>query len=419
MASNFVQNTPLIARQFMSGGLIPQGDGIRSNMENVFNIRGGEFTSNIGTSNTIFPIQRFEVATTDSSASYSSNAMLSTNQFNIIKADIHNKGNQNIKLNIHYSQKNSLQDSKIKYSTVIGAGETFYRNYPVENDYFAFSIDNLGESFSITDGLVSLSKYTQYNAPSQIVDTVGRYALADNSRILNNFYDDIHLGRQGDARITDRIGVVSGLSNSFYQNITNVVGLFNYTANIARPIVVRSSSNTDTGTVTIRGKNQFSKIVEEDITLAGTSNAFAIEEYTMIDDIRCNDFENYGDLIVAGRDDGVIYNFADTGAGRSTTLSYIAPHDGRTILKTLRIDGVLSLETNTDIEIYKLSNTYSSLLYKNNSNDGVLNDVIELDTILNEGEAVYGVLSSSNITSDTRISTLLKVVEYNTADQNY
>ena len=382
------------------------------------------FTSNIGMSNTCVilqtaPVEQYTQQNWDNIQNgleyYTSNGMTPCSEFNVIKVDFRPK--TNVKLNIHYAENGKLNDATIRYSTIIDANENFYRNYPVENQFFSVSIKNLSEDLpSIVSGSVSLSQYTQYSAPSQIKDSSNRFSLATRVRNGNDYNDDVILDRLQDVVQVDRLGVVDSIV-ALEQTIFNNDSHFNFTSNISTDIVAFSSSNFDTGSIIITGKSQEDTKITDIIELNGTSIVFGINNYKMIDNITTLDnFNNDGKITIARISNGEVMNVMDADAGRSTSLIYLCPDNTNSVCKSLNINGRSGLNTQTLLKLYKVvNNLRKQLVYQNNIKDGIINENIDIDIKLNSGEVLYGVLNSSNKTSNSGTSQYackLNLIEY-------
>lgn len=425
--SNYVRTAPSINKSFTSGTYFNQGIPNNTDLSNDKHFYTSLFTSNIGTSNTSFVHQKPQIQYTPDqlSGSLTSNAMIPSSNYNVIKIDIKNKGewNQNdygsnILLNVHYSLTPSLADATTKYSTIIQGGTNFYRNYPIENQYFGVSIKNLDPANeAVLDGKITLSKYTQFDVPSQIKDPINRFSLSNINRNANNFSDDVLLNRVEDVFQTARIGTCDNILAT-RQTLWNNGTAFNFTSNTATDVVLKSFSPSDTGQVSITGKDEFENKVEDIVTLAGTSNVFAVNNYKVIDEIVClGDFNNQGKVIVSRLTDGEVMNVMDAEAGRSTSLIYVVPDDTKAILRTLNINGRSSLNTQTKFKLYKVvDNLRNVLIYQNDIRDDMININIPIEIMLDAGETVYAELTSLNVgggLGDSVYDAKLNIFEYN------
>ncbi len=424
--SNYVRTPPAVNKSFISGTYFNQGIPNNTELDNDKHFYTSLFTSNIGTSNTSFVHQKPIIQYTPEqlSGSLTSNSMIPSSNYNVIKVDIKNKGRDdpdyrsNILLNIHYSLTPTLEDATTKYSTIIEGGSNFYRNYPIENQYFGVSIKNLDPANdAVFDGKITLSKFTQYSVPSQIKDPINRFSLSNVVRQGNDFTDDVLLDRVEDVFQTARIGTCDNILAT-RQTLWNNGSAFNFTSNTATDVVLKSFSPSDTGQVIITGKDEFENKVEDILTLAGTSNVFAINSYKVVDDLVCiGDFNNQGKVIVSRLTDGEVMNVMDAEAGRSTSLIYVVPDDTKSIVRTLNINGRSSLNTKTKFKLYKVvDNLRNVLVYQNDIRDDMININIPIEIMLIAGETIYAELTSLNIgggLGDSVYDAKLNIFEYN------
>ena len=168
--SKFVANAPKLPKSFQSGQIL----GGTLNKPNIDKLVGGfagsTFTSNIAGLQTIYPFINNSTASTEGDyTTFASNGMINTNNFNIIKMDLVSVGEYKVKVSALYSHTNDIRDSYVKYSTIIAPNQPFYRNYPVENNFFQLAltkVDGGDESHQIVNGNINLSKFTEFNTPS-------------------------------------------------------------------------------------------------------------------------------------------------------------------------------------------------------------------------------------------------------------
>jgi len=418
MSSNFIQFQPPKSKALQSGNFLSQGIGIKSNINDNASFNGNKFNIELFSSNVAYPFnfgtQTVGVAT--DYANFASNSMVASADFNIIKTSIDNYGEGDIKLRVLYNHEQNIKTSVERYSTTIKAGEIFYRNYPVENEYFSMSIENTTQANTRVKGKVTLSKFTQFNAPAQVEDTINRFSLAGLTRETNEYRDDILIDRIEDVTKATRLGVVDTIQ-SLEQTIYNAGDSFNFTSNTAQDLVVRSTEASDSGKeVLITGLGLGDTTSSNKITLAGTSNAFSLTSFKWIDNMTMVDSNNTGKLTCASLASGEVFNVMDAEAGRSTSLIYGCPTNKKSVLKDIKINGRSGLECATKVELYKVKNNlYKTLLYKNNAVDSELNNYVSLNEGLTAGDVVYGTLTSANTASalgDSAVSVLMNVYEY-------
>ena len=418
MSSNFIQFQPPKSKALQSGSFLNQGIGIKSNINDNASFNGHEFKTSLSSGNVAYPFN-FGVQTVGLStdyANFASNSMVASADFNIIKTSIDNYGAGDIKLRVLYNHEQNIKTAVERYSTTIKAGDIFYRNYPVENEYFSMSLENSTTANTKVNGKVTLSKFTQFNAPAQVEDTINRFSLAGLTRETNEYRDDILIDRIEDVTKATRLGVVDTIQ-SLEQTIYNEGQSFNFTSNTAQDLVVRSTEASDSGKeVLITGLGLGDTTASNKITLAGTSNAFSLSSFKWIDNMTMIDSNNTGKLTCASVASGEVFNVMDADAGRSTSLIYGCPTNKKCVLKDIKINGRSGLECATKVELYKVKNNlHKTLLYKNNAVDSELNNYVSLNEGLSAGDVVYGHLTSSNTASalgDSSVSVLMNVYEY-------
>lgn len=428
MASNFVKTAPSIKKSLQSGVSFNQGFSPKSNVKDNAAFLFNTFTSNIGTSNIVYPINGNFQTDSVSDFNFSSNQMIPSGEFNVIKVDLDtNDCSADIKLNVRYGHNQALGLSEIKYSTIIAPNTQFFRNYPIENEYFSISLQGTDElvDFNSVKGRVTLSQFTQYNAPVQIEDSINRFKMSTLEREGNDFDNDVIVGRVGDVRKRERLAIMP----SDYGKSKNILwGVEEYNefdfGAAAAALVVRSSSPNDSGKrISISGINELNKEIKETITLAGTSNAFTFEEYKFVGFMEMIDGANDGDIICEANLTGIPYNYMANNFGNSSSLLYTVPDETAAIIKDVKVNGTLELINSPDISIRSInfSSNTSRMIYYNNQGDGLVDDARVLDIKLNAGDCVIGQIEGGNGNSDTAnlgvssLSAQMNIIEYSTA----
>jgi len=422
MASFSTSIPPLIGNKSLLSGTYPvQSIGRQSSLQYetgavITNV--GNFTSNIGTANIGVPLNGNVEYTATSLFNTTSNIMCPTTNFNIIKLDIDNStGDTDIILDVYYSTENNFSKSKKRYTTIIERGELFYRNYPVENTYFNFTCRNPDEANRAKfKGRCSLSRYTQFNTPTQINDKIDRFTLGDVARVANNYEDDILIGRVQDVVKTDRLGITDSITQT-KMTLWNNPSAFNFTSNSTTDIVARSDSATDLMDILISGKDSLDKKVTETITLNGTSNVSGFLSYKVVDDmVVTTNGTNTGNVVIARSTNGEVMNYMNANAGRSTSMIYTCPENTVAIIREFSLNGFTTLNTESKVKLYKVEDNKRSIqVYQNNTRDAQIIENQHLEISLNAGETLYGEIDSSQVTSnlgDSFFSSRLNVLEY-------
>ena len=422
MASFTSSIPPLIENKSLVSGTYPvQSIGRQSTLQYespAAITRVGNFTSNIGTSNIGIPLNGNVEYSTTSFLTTTSNIMCPTTNFNIIKLDIDNSaGETDIILDVYYATENNFRTSKKRYTTIIERGELFYRNYPVENQFFNFTCRNPDEANRAKfKGRCSLSRYTQFNTPTQINDRIDRFTLGDIARVANNYEDDVLIGRIQDVLKTDRLGITDSITAT-KMTLWNNPSAFNFTSNSTTDIVARSTSGADNMDILITGKDALEKKVSETITLNGTSNVSGILSYKVVDDIVVTSgATNSGDVVIARATDGEIMNVMNANAGRSTSMIYTCPENTVAIIREFSLNGFTTLNTESKVKLYKVQDNERVIqVYQNNTRDAQIIENQHLEIALQAGETLFGEINSTNITSnlgDSFFSSRVNILEY-------
>lgn len=432
MSSNFTKIAPNIKKSLQSGTSFNQGAFPKSNIKDNAGFRFSTFSSNIGSSNIAYPFNHgYQTPTVGDFGT--SNLMIPSGEFNVIKVDISSQNTSyDTRLDVRYGHTESLEDSTIKYSTIIEPGTNFYRNYPIENEYFSISLKNLDESVSghsDLDGRVTLSKYTQYNAPVQLSDEIDRFTMGSIERQANNYDWDVVNGRVTDVSKVERIGVMP----SDYGNAEQIVWGINAfndfdTSNDFRPLVVRTEGGGDNGgkEIVIEGIGRGNIFEREFVTLpSGSSNAFTTTEYKFVGNMYFKDGgENAGLYVIAAdRDTGVIYNYIDGDSTTSTSMLYTCPSDKTAIIEDINLSGRMNLVNRSHFDLTKVNYTSNSRtsIFQNRTIDDSFNTVVPLNYKLEEGDCLIGSMlggNGSNTISegDSVLFSRLNIYEFGNSD---
>ena len=406
MSSNYSKIAPDLKKSLLSGTSFNQGSFPKSNLNDNAGFRFSNFTSNIGSSNICYPFNHnYQTPFTNDYGT--SNLMIPSGDFNVIKVDLSTQNTiQDTRLELRYGHNQLLENSSIRYSTIIQAGSNFYRNYPIENEYFSISLKNLANSdgnYSIIDGRVTLSKYTEYNAPIQMSDEINRFTMGNVERQANDFNFDIINGRIEDIKKVERIGIMP----TDYGNAEQIVwGINNFnsfkTSEDFRPLVIRSIGGDNNGKVIdIEGIATGGIFVRESVTLpSGSSNAFTISEYKFVGNMFFRDAgendANY--VIVADRDTGIVYNYIDKGSTTSTSLLYTCPSDTSAIIKDINLTGRANLVNRSHFDLTKVNYTSNSRtsIFQNRIVDDSINTLVPLNYRLQAGDCLIGSMKDGN-----------------------
>jgi hypothetical protein len=417
MSSNFVKLANPIKKSLNSGTSFAMGGThTKTNLHDNYIVKNGEFTSNIGTSNIVYPLNdNFQTDTPNQyNFNSASNAMIPSGDFNVIKIDLSTmETNYDTRLDIFYGYSQSIGKGSIKYSTIIPPSSNFYRNFPIENEFFTISLTNLntiGLEPSLIHGRVSLAKYTQYNAPVQINDDINRYSMATLNRVGNDYNLDILTEKITDVKKTDRLGVMPsdlGLEEMVVWGASSNTD-FNFTKGL-RPLVLRSeglnAGNDINKNITIEGIGIDNQFITENLVCDGTSNVFSLVDYKFVGNMYLtNGGEIEGDyMIVADRDNGEVFNYMSNESNRTTSMLYTCPSNKDAIIENVVINGRVNLSNGNyfSLERINYSSNTRTLIYQDRTIDDSINSVVTINFKLNAGDCVIGRMKGGQGVDDT------------------
>jgi hypothetical protein len=437
--ATFVSNALSLPKQFRSGQILG-GTNLTPNINLVAaGFANSDFTANIRGSNTFYPFFSPGLQTPNDANStlafdgFTSNSMITSDSFNIIKVDLHNKSDSPIKLSAFYSNTDDLNNASIKYSTIIAPQEVFYRNYPVENKFFQMALTQITtdvNTFAEIDGKVAFTKFTQYNTPSQLSDKINRFTMSDINRNGNDYLDDVLINRLEDINKTSRIGICDSILTQ-RQNVWNFNGKQDFSSLTNTACLVRSDSVNDNNlNIVISGWSEDSEppsIISEEVTLGGTSNAGLITEFKMITDMRVQNannttkFNNEGTIEVYRFGTNELMAQMKAEQGRMTSFQYVCPPSYNAVIKEVHINGNTGFNLESKLNMYRVtgSNGSRELIYQNNEFDSHINSQIDLNIGLTSFDIVYASIDSSNTGStdfgDSQYFLRMNILEYPTA----
>ena len=450
-----ISNPKYRSKSLQSGQYIVQGNGEGGFVDYNHNVnKYSNFNFQVNTTNTYYPLNNAMVetgSTADINKSFgegffgqtkdiaqTSNTMFKSGSYNVIKVELNTTKTPNEQaINIFYSNDGEFKDAYRKYRTVVPSNSHFYRNYPIENDYFNIGIENLSNEDSNPadlSGKVSLSQYTQYNAPSQTQDLIDRYFFTDASRNVNDFVDDVVLStdqdgefkRFADIKPVSVLGITSSITNTDMIN-WDVNGSFEMTSNTFSDMVLVSDSNSDLNAkFLVDGTGINGVRVQETITCSGTSNTIGTLQYNFIDTIDYleggNGNKNVGNISVNRLTDGETLCFSQANSGRSTSLLRVMNEKECGVLKSISLSGRSGLLQKSKYELYHVrrdsdGSFKQKLIFHHFIQDGEVNQVFPLEIQLNPFDRLVGKIVSdatgSLLTGDSNFNAKVDIHIYN------
>lgn len=443
-----VSNPKLRTKPLQSGQYIVQGggDGGFTEYNQTVN-KFSNFEYKCSQSNTFYPLNNTQV-TTDSQndidkafgnpKNSTSNAMFKSGSYNVIKVELNTTKTDNEQaINVFYSNDGDFKNAVRKYRTVVPSNYHFYRNFPIENEYFNIGIENLTNVDSTTvdlSGKISLSKYTQYTAPAQSQDLIDRYFFTDASRLTNNFTDDVVLStdqdgefkRLADVKPLSVLGITSTISNTSMTN-WDATGEFSMTSNTFSDIALVSDDAGDLNArFTVSGTGLNGKRQTETIICSGTSNTVGLLQYNFVDTIDYIDggggSANVDDIFVNRLTNGETLCYSKDGSGRSTSLLHVMDEKESGVLKSISLSGRSGLLQRSRYELYKVTRAtngdfHQELVFYHYIIDGEVNQVFPLDIQLNPFDRLVGRVRSAAtgnfLTGDSMFNAKVDIHIYN------
>jgi len=445
MSSPSISNTtPKLRTKALNSGLvIHQGNGaVGFNDFNQPVSHNSSFDYLCSNSNTFYPLNNAMVITgsvEDTNKAFTtSNAMYQAGDFNVIKVDIDTTQTDNEQaINVFYSNDGTFKNAVRKYRTVIPSNYHFYRNFPIENEYFNVGIENLSNvsnSPARIAGKISLSRYTQYNAPAQSQDLIDRYYFTDASRLTNDFNDDVVLStdqnsefkRLADVKPVSVMGITSSITNTSMVN-WDEDSLFNITSNTFSDMVLISDDASDlNATFKITGTGINGNRIEETIVSSGTSNTVGLLQYNFVDGI---DYvsggagnTNVGNIRVNRQTNGETMCFSRAESGRSTSLLHVMDEKESGVLKSITLLGRSGLLQKSRYELYKVNRAddgsfKQKLIFYYYVQDGEVNQTFPLDIQLKPHDRLVGLIKSDALgslsTGDSQFNAKVDINIYN------
>jgi len=279
---------------------------------------------------------------------------ISTENFNVIgiSVDTNIVDSNGVPLNndtdiifLDVLQGHNKSDMAVSYTTPIDSNSVFFRNYPVRNNYCNVRFRNNKVSNVHINHEVTLSKFTQFNPPSQLGDNVKFAEMSDLIRNGNNFYDDVSREQFENAKIINRFGYLKDNVNS--KQIISPILLEENTSNTFVEVFGVSDSVFDNFEMGISGETDVLNIgrINNVIELFGTSNStISINRYKYIDTVDLLGNTNTGNVSIykTGTLDAVAY--IPKGYGNVSSPIYYINKIEEGVLKEVRLNGSVKIQ---------------------------------------------------------------------------
>ena len=348
---------------------------------------------------------------------------ISTSNFNVIGVSVDtnivngngfpiNNDNDIIFLDVLQGQNKS--DMVVSYSTPILPNNVFYRNYPVKNNLCNIRFRNEKSSNVHINYDISLSKFTQFNPPSQLGDDVEFAEMSNLIRSGNDFYDDVSREQFENAKIINRFGYLKDNVNS--TQIISPILLEENTSNTFAEVFGISDSASDVFNMDISGETDLFNLgrINNRITLLGTSNStISINRYKYIDTVDLLGNNNTGNISIykTGTLDAVAYipkGFANV----SSPIYYINKIE-EGVLKEVKLNGSVKIQ-NGSVQVRLAQGSSVKTIWSSGIINSDVKNVWKPDYKIPSNSTIYAIVEDIDTTiyADERIDISMKILKY-------
>ena len=317
-------------------------------------------------------------------------------------------------------QGHNKSDMAVSYTTPIESNSVFFRNYPVRNNYCNVRFRNNKVSNVHINHEVTLSKFTQFNPPSQLGDNVKFAEMSDLIRQGNNFYDDVSREQFENAKIINRFGYIKDNVNS--KQIISPILLEENTSNTFVEVFGVSDSVSDNFEIKISGETDVFNIgrINNVIELFGTSNStISINRYKYIDTVDLLGNTNTGNVSIykTGTLDAVAY--IPKGYGNISSPIYYINKIEEGVLKEVRLNGSVKIQ-NGSVQVRLAKGSEIKTIWTSGIISGEVNNLWKPDYKIPSNSTVYALVEDLDTTvyGNERIDLSMKILKYELQPQN-
>jgi hypothetical protein len=342
---------------------------------------------------------------------------IETKNFNVIRVSvdsIYKENRYGDDFFVDILQGQNPYNLAVSYTTPLKTNDIFFRSYPVKNNFCNVRFRNNTSANIRIDHDISLSKFSQFNPPSQIGDNIEFKEMVNLTRIANNYYDDVSRELFENSSIVNRFGYFE--NNVINNQIVAPVNILENTSNTFVEVYAKSDSALDTFEFTIDGNTD---ILDNGrslngLVLFGTSNSLiSLSRYKYIDTIDMPQ-NNSGNVSIYknGTNELVAYIPKDTRA-LSSPLYYINKIE-EGVLKEVRLKGLTQLQ-NGSIDIRLTEGDNIKTIWTTGVLDGVVDNVWFPDFKIPSNSTVYAIVKNVDTTThgNERVDISLKILKYN------
>ena len=312
----------------------------------------------------------------------------------------------------------------VSYTTPINSRQIFYRNYPVNNNFFNVRFRNEQSSNMHISFEISLSKFTQFNPPSQIGDKVPFAEMSSLNRNANEYYDDVSRSKFGNAEIINKFGYCEkNISNT---QILSPVYIQENTSNTFTQVTGISDSVSDTiSELQVSGQTNFLNLgrISNGIDINGTSaGTNSINSFRYIDSVSFPDgVTNTGNISIYKNGTTDLVAYIPQGFRNVSSPIYYINKLEEGVLKEVRLTGTTIMQEG-QIEVRLARGVDIETIWTSGVTDGKTDTMWTPDYFLPADSTVYAIARNINTTAFAtgaeRIDLSLKIAKYNTKPVN-
>jgi hypothetical protein len=348
---------------------------------------------------------------------------ISTSNFNVIGVSVDTNivngngfpiNNDNDIIFLDVLQGHNKKDMVVSYSTPILPNNVFYRNYPVKNNFCNIRFRNEKSSNVHVNYDISLSKFTQFNPPSQLGDNVEFAEMSNLIRSGNDFYDDVSREKFENAKIINRFGYLKDNVNS--KQIISPILLEENTSNTFTEVFGVSDSASDVFNMDISGETDLFNLgrINNRISILGTSNStISINRYKYIDTVDLLGNNNTGNISIykTGTFDAVAYipkGFANV----SSPIYYINKIE-EGVLKEVKLNGSVKIQ-NGSVQVRLAQGSSVKTIWSSGIINSDVKNVWKPDYKIPSNSTIYAIVEDIDTTiyADERIDISMKILKY-------
>jgi hypothetical protein len=342
-------------------------------------------------------------------------ANVATQNFNVIQVsmDTFYEADPSKYLNVNIKQGLHPDHCTTSYQTPVKGGVNFFRNYPVKNNFMNVNIENPFTTDTNCNVVITLSKFTQFNPPSQIGDQVKFKEMTNLNRNANKFYDDVARDKFESVEVINRTGSFR-TGNSTAQILAPIQVLPNLSNSYAE-VYCQSDSISDTFEIALSGDTDVGADgrIENQIELFGTSmSEITLNRFKSIDTVDLRGNNNSGNITVYHSGTNKLLNYIPKDYANTSACLYYVESRATAVLKQVHIDGFTQL-TPGKVRLNVLDHNTGVITHWDSVyNDGNISNDWYPDLFIDSNSTVYLEVQNDSGGTETSITGSIKLILY-------